>query len=153
MSRKTKEKSLILDDRMVMLCPECSDEHTHLLECLYDNEDDGRLSCTLLFFCECGNHKFSHRFWQHEGSTTVETQCHDMDAGELKEHGMGGHLRAIDEDDDEDDDEDEEDEEGEDVDDDYDPHVSCSAWPDCDLNPNGCGLSPGGDTEHFGHKD
>lgn len=36
---------------------------------------------------------------------------------------------------------------------DDDPHIGCPAWPNCDLNPNGCSLKMGEDVEWYGHRD
>jgi len=38
-------------------------------------------------------------------------------------------------------------------DDDFDEHVCCFAYPDCDENPLGCRIEMGDDVEMFGYKD
>ena len=35
----------------------------------------------------------------------------------------------------------------------FDKHLICSAWPNCDINPRGCCYSETGDVAMHGHKD
>ena len=34
-----------------------------------------------------------------------------------------------------------------------DPHIGCPSYPNCDIDPNGCLLISGANTEFYGHKD
>jgi hypothetical protein len=34
-----------------------------------------------------------------------------------------------------------------------DRHVGCPAWPNCDINPNGCSVLMGNAVEWYGHRD
>ena len=36
--------------------------------------------------------------------------------------------------------------------DEFDPHVGCSAYPNCDVDPLGCSFSSTGDIGHYGHR-
>ena len=36
---------------------------------------------------------------------------------------------------------------------DYDPHIGCYSYPNCDIDPNGCCVEHGMDAEPYGHRD
>lgn len=62
-----------LDMQGHLLCPTCSQDHTHLREAGSYTNQAHRLDVTLTFECESG-HTFTVTFHQHRGQTGVEVE-------------------------------------------------------------------------------
>lgn len=62
-----------VDNELVLVCPVCGFEYTHLMKVVETKSDEGRMGVELQFECEEG-HQFYADFRNHKGYTVVVTE-------------------------------------------------------------------------------